>query len=58
MNLKLQLHPTSRTDVLCIACCRYQAQFVAVRIDGSETDSGVHKKCMPEIAARQRRVAA
>lgn len=60
MNLRLHLQPTTRTDVLCIACCRYQAQLVAVRVDGTETDSGVHKGCAPEIGVKftRRRAAA
>ena len=60
MNLRVRLQPTGRTDVMCICCLQFFSDEVIVRTDGTETDTGVHKKCAPEVAAkftRQRRAA-
>ena len=45
MNLRVKLMPTRRTDVLCATCNNFRAEYVIVRTDGSETDSGVHGRC-------------
>lgn len=60
MNLRVRLQPTDRTDVICICCLQFRSDKVIVRGDGTETDTGVHKKCAGEVAAkftRQRRAA-
>lgn len=61
MNIRLRLQPTQRTDVMCLACLQFRCEEVIVRADGTETDTGVHRKCASEVAAkftRQRRAAA
>jgi hypothetical protein len=45
VNLRIKLVPTRRTDVLCVSCLQFHADHVLVRRDGTETDSGVHKRC-------------
>jgi hypothetical protein len=49
VNLRIKLMPTRRTDVLCVSCLNFHADHVLVRRDGTETDSGVHKKCAGEV---------
>jgi hypothetical protein len=59
VNLRVSLMPTKRTDVICAACYGFRADYVIVRIDGSETDSGVHRKCAETVQmkfTRKRRV--
>jgi hypothetical protein len=49
MNLRIKLSPTRRSDVLCVSCGNFHADHVLVRHDGTETDSGVHKRCAAEV---------
>lgn len=52
MNLRIKLMPTKRTDVMCTSCGRFRADLVVVRRDGTETDSGVHKKCAQDVSLK------
>lgn len=60
MNIRLHFEPTDRSDVMCCSCLQFGADHVMVRADGSEADTGIHKKCAAGAAAkftRQRRAA-
>jgi len=52
VNLRIKLVKTSRTDVMCTSCQGFGADHVIVRTDGTETDSGVHKKCADSVAVK------
>jgi hypothetical protein len=51
-TVRLQLKPTTRSDVLCCACGGFTTgvrSVVIVRRDGAETDYGFHATCIPEV---------
>ena len=52
MNLRVRLMPTKRSDVLCAMCNNFRAEYVIVRVDGTETDSGVHRKCTADVQVK------
>ena len=53
MNINVKIVRTKRSDVMCLACTGFRADHVILRTDGSETDMGVHKKCVPDLHARR-----
>ena len=52
MNVRIRLIPTDRTDVICVACFQFIADHVIVRTDGTETDSGIHARCVGDVQLR------
>jgi hypothetical protein len=53
-TLKLSIRQTDRSDVLCVVCGGFIANYVVVLADGSETDFGVHKSAKSACVARLR----
>jgi hypothetical protein len=49
MSLRVRLRRTNRSDVLCATCNNFRAEYVIVRVDGTETDSGVHRGCANDV---------
>lgn len=58
MNVKLELQPTDRTDILCIGCNRMHADLVIVTSEGASEFYGMHKKCAKTIHVKRSRRAA
>jgi hypothetical protein len=51
-SMRVKLVPTKRSDVMCVRCLGFQADHVILLTNGTEADTGVHKKCVDEIAAK------
>jgi len=55
MNVKMHMVKTKVTATLCVACGKFGADHVIVLADGSETDYGAHKRCVPLLHVKHTR---
>jgi hypothetical protein len=52
MNFTVTVEPCTRTDIICVACNRFNADHVLIGPTG-EPFYGVHKRCIPTIRTKR-----
>jgi len=52
-NVTFRLEPTTRTDLVCVACGGFRTEYAVALADGGESQAGAHAGCVERVRARR-----